>query len=92
MKNEDISLIVVGEKIGHIDIENSRNQKLKHEFALHIDQHFTIIISSYQFDGLYRRPMDAIFNRKQCETAFWSVKGSFIPYLQILNWNHRQQG
>ena len=42
MKNEDISLIVVGEKIGHIDIENSRNQKLKHEFALYIDQHLKI--------------------------------------------------
>ena len=38
MKNEDFSLIVVGEKIGHIDIENSRNQKLKHQFALYIDQ------------------------------------------------------
>ena len=42
MKNEDISLIVVGEKIGHIDKENSRNQKLKHEFALYIDQHLKI--------------------------------------------------
>ena len=42
MKNEDISLIVVGEKIGHIDIENSRNQKLKHQFALYIDQNLKI--------------------------------------------------
>ena len=38
MKNEDFSLIVVGEKIGHSDIENSRNQTLKHEFALYIDE------------------------------------------------------
>ena len=42
MKNEDFSVIVVGEKIGHIDKENSRNQKLKHQFALYIDQNLTI--------------------------------------------------